>query len=67
MVITKTDKVLRALASRKPVTSNELTRRSGLRNLSATISRLREQGNDIEFFQRVNSKGKTVGCYQQVA
>lgn len=55
--MTKTAKLKRRLRNGKNVPANELKRVTGLRNLSATIHRLREAGLAIYTNER---KGQTV-------
>jgi hypothetical protein len=66
-MITKTEKLIRSLQGGKTVTTNQLISRTGLQNLSATVSRLRDQGYEIKVFPRLNSKGESVNHYRMVA
>lgn len=51
--VTKTQKLIRALSSGENVSIKLLEHRSGLANLRATVDRLRNQGREIYWNQRV--------------
>lgn len=64
---TKTEKLIRALASGEPITVAQLERRTGLQNLSATVSRLRDQRYQIELVTHKNARNKIVNSYRMVS
>ncbi len=54
---TKTLKLINALATGKEITPTKLAKRSGLANVSSTISRLRNEGFRIFLNTKKTSKG----------
>ena len=54
--LTKTQKLVNALESGQVLTSDQLAKRTGLKNVSATVDRLRQQGTYI--YATENYKGE---------
>jgi hypothetical protein len=62
MAQTKTQKVINALQTGKPLTAAQITTRFGIQNPSALIHQLRGEGFTIET-DVVTKKGKNVSTY----
>jgi len=64
MTTTKTEKLLNAFSRGQELTSEQIANKFGLVNVSATIHRLREEGNPIYLNSRKNKNGEKVRKYR---
>ncbi len=65
MTATKTDKLIRVLKqNRGDVSVNVIRARTGLKNVSSTVHRLRVEGFDIMLNRKPNSKGQIQNYYR---
>ncbi len=67
MIVSKVDKLVRALETGKPLTVEQITKRFGLKNPSATVSQLREDGLKIFTNPRRDAQGYRFYQYRMSA